>query len=116
MRSTADLIRELDDEAKHFRLLALAVGFEKSTECIWSTDEKKLEKLNELVKKGGEPVGLVGVIIESGIAMIHTRPLEECKAEAWVQDYLSSIVRDVGELAIARGFAKSFSKTSGWVN
>ena len=65
MRSTLDLIRELESEAAKFTALALIVGFEEHSEYVWNADgtaEQKLQKLNEMIGRGGKPVGFVGYV------------------------------------------------------
>lgn len=117
-RSTQDLIEEVNGESGKFVVLALAVGFEKRTEFVWANDDDKLEKLNELVKSGGEPVGLIGVTLDSNVATVHTRLLEEHQNEDWAQQYLSALVETVGRLVVSTGKAKSFSTDSmgKWIN
>jgi hypothetical protein len=74
-RTTKDLVKELRSEADYGSLVALAVGFEHETKFIFSSrsEADALNKLNEFVKAGGEPIGLLkaeqhskGVKVEFG--------------------------------------------------
>ena len=52
MRKTADLIKEMKEEAKKAWLVAIAVGFENETKFVFSSGSRPLEDLNTLSKKG----------------------------------------------------------------
>ena len=58
MRSTADLIAELDEETKKHYMSWIAVGFPESSVFIQSGNEDRLQLLCEAVENGGIPVGL----------------------------------------------------------
>ena len=45
MRNNLDLIRELEQEAARFKLVALALTFDELTEFVFNNDERKVEKL-----------------------------------------------------------------------
>ena len=59
MRKTSDLIEEMLTEAKSAWLVAIAVGFENETKFVFSSRRHPLEELNQLVQKGGSPIGLL---------------------------------------------------------
>lgn len=58
-RSTKDLIRELDEESFFHDIVVLVVGFENTTIFVESTDPRRLEMLNDAVRVGGNPIGLI---------------------------------------------------------
>lgn len=116
MRSTRDLIRELETESEKFTRTALVVGFENRTEFVWANEENKLSNLNSFVKDGGEPVGLAGITINDGSAVFYSRPLEEFKAESWVNDYLEALFGIIKASFLATGKASSMDLGSGWIN
>ena len=58
MRTTAEVIAELETEAERFTHVALAVGFENTTLFIMSGEDRKISKLNQMIEQGGEPIGL----------------------------------------------------------
>jgi len=113
-RTTGDLIQELKQEADLFAKksqgeywsIGLVVGFEKHTAFVFHGEDKEpLKKLNELVEKGGEPVGFVGWITlydelwDQKQIRVYTRALEEYADEHWVQGYLSKLVSEFGQRA-----------------
>jgi hypothetical protein len=59
MRSTADLIEELDAESSRHFSCVLAVGFENSSIMITAKQEDRLQLLNDSIKQGGIPVGMI---------------------------------------------------------
>jgi hypothetical protein len=59
MRSTVDLIKELETEgARHF-ICILAVGFENTSVMISAKQEDRLQLLNDSIRQGGIPVGMI---------------------------------------------------------
>ena len=116
-RSTLDLISELDAEKAKFFCVALAVGFEKNTTFVWASEMDRLEKLNEAVAAGGEPVGLIGVVQSSadlghGELAFYTRLLAEHAGKEWAEEYLGVLVEEVATLLKVR----SIEKRPDWPN
>lgn len=93
-RTTSDLISELEAEAALCTSVALAVGFEHTTCFIFSGEDNMLEKLNDMINLGGEPIGLVMFHSdeECHVTRVACRPLEEYSGEPWAQDYLKGLV------------------------
>ena len=56
-------------------------------------NKKPLEKLNDLLNRGGEPIGFIGMRdVETGLGMtIHTRTLEEYGEDEEAHKYLDSL-------------------------
>jgi hypothetical protein len=97
MRSTLDLINELENEAENFIIVAIAVGFERETKFVFhkpGEQQQIMEQLNEAIQKGGEPIGLVGIRQDQATKSrtFYTRPLAEFQGEAWVEKYLDSLM------------------------
>jgi hypothetical protein len=119
-RATADLIDELRECARKASQTALVVGFEAHTEFVWNDDDKPLEKLNDLVEQGGEPVGMIGFTLEKGKGKFHVRPLAEYAGEDWVKDYLLALVSQFRALLPKKGVrlgpVKEIRPTYGWPN
>ena len=61
------LIKELSKEGARFTRVALVVGFEESSQFLWSDDPTNLEKLNTMIQSGGEPVGLIAFYLRGGL-------------------------------------------------
>jgi hypothetical protein len=113
VRRASDLIRELQEEAASGRFIAvaLAVGFEDLTEFIFSADPNALEKLNDSIRQGGIPHGLLGVRPDGEIA---ARSLEQFSgAEAMIMDeYLDRICAAFAAKLEADGIARVVSDTN----
>lgn len=59
MRSTPDLIAELEDEARKHWYVTMVVGFETSTIFVRATDDNRITMLNSAIQAGGTPIGLI---------------------------------------------------------
>jgi excisionase family DNA binding protein len=101
MRTKAELIDELHAEAPRFTLIQLVVGHDNSSTFIQADDPDGLNKLNEAITQGGEPVGFVGAIIEpepGGLrrVRIYSRTLAEYSDEEWAKRFLERIAEEKG--------------------
>jgi hypothetical protein len=98
MRKTSDLIHEMLQEAKSAWLVALAVGFENDTRFVFSSQKLPLEELNQLVKKGGSPIGLLRFEKENSLVQGSFRPFEEYANEEWAKKYLAGLLDNTKEI------------------
>lgn len=98
MRKTSDLVHEMLTEAKKVWLVAIAVGFENETKFVFSSQRHPLEELNQMVKKGGSPIGLLRFDKENGTIQGSYRPFEEYENEAWVKEYFAGLLANSGEI------------------
>jgi hypothetical protein len=98
MRSTVDLIEELEMEAGNFTHVALAVGFEKTRTFIFADKPDRLQQLNDAVSAGGEPIGFLGIDFHNRILSVQTRTLEEYETEEWAAKYLSALTDEFKSL------------------
>src|SRR6266567_2610827 len=115
-RTHKDLINELKAEAEnggYGSFVGLAVGFDKTTEFVYPHDPQPEEKLLDLMKKGGEPIGFVAIIAsragvktefgtKSDQISIKVRPLAEYANETWVNAYLNNLAGNVAKTFQAR--------------
>jgi len=92
MRKTADLVQEMQEEAKTAWLVAIAVGFENETKFVFSSGKQPLEYLNRLVKSGGFPIGLLRFDKENSKVQGSYRPFEEYENAPWVRDYFTGLL------------------------
>ena len=99
MRKTADLINEMLRESKGAWMVAIAVGFDKDTEFVFSTTPRPLEELNRLIKRGGSPIGLLRFEKEGTEIQGSYRPFEEYANAAWAREYLAGLLQHTGEIA-----------------
>jgi hypothetical protein len=107
MRTTTDLIRELEQVAARFNHTALVVGFENHTEFVFGHQDDKLSKLNECVGRGGEPIGMIAIAIDpvEHLATVFSRPLQVHAKDAWVEPYLQALIASFSshfDLAVAK--------------
>jgi hypothetical protein len=98
MRKTADLVNEMRHEAKQAWMVAIAVGFEHETQFVFSTMKYPLVALNNLVKRGGAPIGLLRFEKEGTAIQGSYRPFAEYENEAWVQEYLAGLLTNTAEI------------------
>ncbi len=117
MRTTTELIEELHGEAPKFSLVQLVVGHEQSSTFIQADDPDGLNKLDDAVRRGGEPVGFVGAIIEpepGGLrrVRIYCRTLDEHSNKEWAKFFLNRVAEEKGR-AISNAV---HTLENGWVN
>jgi len=98
MRKTSDLVNEMLIESKKAWLVAIAVGFENETKFVFSSRMHPLEELNQLVKKGGAPIGLLRFDKVNGTIQGSYRPFEEYENEAWVKEYFAGLLANSGDI------------------
>jgi ABC-type phosphate transport system substrate-binding protein len=92
MRKTSELVNEMLTAAKKAWLVAIAVGFENETKFVFSSQMHPLEELNQLVQKGGSPIGLLRFDKENTTIQGSYRPFEEYENEEWVKKYLAGLL------------------------
>ena len=98
MRKTSDLVNEMLAEAKNAWLVAIVVGFEKETQFVFSSQSQPLGELNQLVQKGGSPIGLLRFDKEDSAVQGSYRPFEEYAHEEWAQQYLAGLLENTQEI------------------
>ena len=101
MRTTADLIKELVDESRKFVSLNLVVGFETECKMINAKETDALQRLNKLVKAGGEPIGFIGVLNEatqakSVLAKVVVRTVKEYDSHPGIKAALERVAEAFG--------------------
>ena len=120
MRTTFELIEELEREAKSFSQIALVVGFPEHTQFVWCSDgdePEKLDKLNKLIEAGGEPVGFVGVRIAQDIGSFYLRPLKEYETDETTLAYLKKLQGvTIRALAAKGALLPNLHYAEGWIN
>jgi hypothetical protein len=95
MRTTKDLIRELQDEADGAAFTALIVGLENTTLFVYANDEDPLSTLNRMIERGGEPVGLMRFMkTAKGEGEFKLRPLAENADDPDIERFLRKLLRD----------------------
>jgi len=104
MRSTKELMAELDAEAANVTNVALAVGFESTTIFVFSHEPDRLQALNDAIRAGGEPIGFLAYEQPPEQHEVHvkTRVLAEYAEEPWATGYLRKLAENTALLAEAR--------------
>jgi hypothetical protein len=99
LMSTAGLIQELERQAQYLNWAALMFGFVSTTPLLLSRREGNLDQLNELVKHGGEPIGIISGCGLGG--QVSIRPLVKSSAE-WtassVREHILSMAESIKQL------------------
>lgn len=98
MRKTSDLVNEMQKEAKNAYLVVIAVGFENDTRFVFSSQKQPLQELNQLIQKGGSPIGLLRFDKEKSQIQGSFRPFEEYADEEWAKSYLAGLLDNSGEI------------------
>jgi len=98
MRKTSDLVDEMRAEAKNAWLVAIAVGFPTETKFVFSSRKHPLEELNQLVKNGGSPIGLLRFDKENTTVQGSYRPFIEYENEEWAKKYLAGLLDNTGDI------------------
>ena len=98
MRKTADLVNEMLAEAKGAWLVAIAVAFDTETKFVFHTQSRPLESLNQLVRNGGSPVGLLRFVKVNGSLQGTYRPFEEYAAAPWIKEYFEGLLANAAEI------------------
>lgn len=88
MRTTLDLIQELEMEAKNCVHLRLVVCFEDYTVLIGASDPNRIAKLSDAIRQGGTPIGVVGIIAAGTEELPYSRALAEFSDQEYVEPFL----------------------------
>ena len=98
MRKTSELVDEMLAEAKKAWLVAIAVGFQNETKFVFSSRKHPREELDQLVKNGGSPIGLLRFDKDDKTIQGSYRPFGEYENEEWAQKYLAGLLDNTGEI------------------
>ena len=103
-RTTKDLIEEMNVDALAIKLegehsvgVQLVVGFENNSEFVSHDDPDALKKLNDMVQRGGKPIGMITMIKGKGALNIKTKPLQEYADDEHIEGFLTRLAHSVGE-------------------
>jgi hypothetical protein len=104
MRSTPDLIAELEDEATKHWVVMMAVGFEDSTIFVGAKDENRFAMLNSAIQAGGTPVGLIAADKSGNELTMRARvyPEHHDSNEFDASGYLHALIDQVRESLVTR--------------
>lgn len=111
-RTTEELIGRLESERHKFFAVGIAVGFETETKFVFGSDENKLQRLNQLVEAGGEPVGMIAVtqIFTEGHQTL-TGYTKYFDGYEWADEYLTRLLQET-----FKGLGSIKAGGSAWLN
>jgi hypothetical protein len=98
MRKTSDLVNDMLKVAKNAYLVAIAVGFENDTKFVFSSQKQPLQELNQLIQKGGSPIGMLRFDKENLQIQGSFLPFEEYANEEWAKNYLAGLLENTKEI------------------
>jgi hypothetical protein len=103
MRSTTDLIVELEEESKKHWVVVMAVGFEDSTIFVSPVHKDRLALLNFAIQEGGIPVGMIAADKFGNRLEMRTTvyPEHQDSAEFDAEGYLSDLTHHIGKALAA---------------
>jgi hypothetical protein len=93
MRTPIELIRELDADAKKFSKVLLLVDVHGKRIVIANVDGNRLSLLEDAIRDGGEPVGMIGITINGDEWYFEKRVLAE--DWEWADRYLTDFLDEV---------------------
>jgi hypothetical protein len=82
MRSTKDLIAELEEEAKQHFTCQLVIAFANTSILLRADDPDRLQMLNDAIQEGGIPIGLIAADKDESSLTVKTRAYAEHTGEA----------------------------------
>jgi hypothetical protein len=102
MRTTVELVDQLLCASEGVEAAALIVSFENSTVFLWAHDKDILNTLNEAIRTGGEPVGIVRYKRDGTRLNVQAGPLEEYAEDEHIRAYIGNLME---------GFVRMFDET-----
>jgi len=108
LRNSDAIVTELREKAASYAFLALVVGFSEHSEFVFDFDKEPIQKLDEMIERGGIPLGFIGMRrIDEGQMSCRLYILPEWKGDNDVETVLQQIKhRAVRQL---QKFATGFS-------
>ena len=70
----------------------------QETKFVFSSQKQPLAELNQLVQKGGSPIGLLRFEKENSRVQGSFRPFEEYANEEWATKYLAGLLDNTAEI------------------
>jgi hypothetical protein len=104
MRTTLEIIDELQRDADGAFGCFLVVGFENTTLFVAANEPDALSKLNGMVETGGDPIGLIRVVKAGPHELrIEVRAFDEYKDDFEIEGYLERLAEQLTQKAAAFG-------------
>lgn len=104
MRTTIEIIDELQRDADGAFGCFLVIGFENTTLFVAANEPDALSKLNGMVETGGQPVGLIRIVKGRPHELkIEVRAFDEHKDDLEIEGYLERLAEQFTRNAAAFG-------------
>jgi hypothetical protein len=91
LRSTTDLVVELQVRATDLTLAAIAVVNSDVTQFVFAIDDDPVSNLNALIRAGGHPIGIVGARLGCESIEYHLQPFVEYQNNPQALAYLQTL-------------------------
>jgi hypothetical protein len=116
MRSTAKLIDEIEAEGKGFTSLFLLCRLGERTEQVEHSATRKLDKLNDIVSRGGIPFAMIGYMPADNHACldVYTRLLKEYLGDRESLSFLQAYLPTIGAAIHRSGLTPNYVPTGQW--
>ena len=95
MKSSIELIADLNTAAETWGAVLLIVGFPRMTRAVLSSFPERLQILENLLDQGGIPVGMIGIEIINDVEHFSYCVLEERVADEWADPYMQGFIHEM---------------------
>jgi hypothetical protein len=93
MKTSTELIQELDSMTKRFGHALLVIGFAKKNRVVGMEFPKvRLQRLEECLSKGGVPIAVVGRQQIRGVPRFYSRLFDEVAQEVWAELFMITFI------------------------
>jgi len=106
MRTTPDLIAELEQEAKEHWFVTMVIGFENSTIFVQAKDANRLATLNSAMQADGIPVGLIAADKDGDELVLRVRVYPEHQEWEGAEGFLTALITQVRDSLLSGGYGR----------
>ena len=93
MKTSAELVQELDSMTKRYGHALLVVGFAKKNRVVGMEFPKvRLQRLEEFLSKGGVPIAVVGRQRVRGVQRFYSLVFDEVAHEVWAELFMITFI------------------------
>jgi hypothetical protein len=111
------MIDDLEKEEASFTSLFLVCGFAKHTEQVEGSATDKLDKLNDIVNRGGKPYAMIGYVTDdNGLSLnVYSRLLEEYQGDEEAMSSLRRFLPTIAEAVQKSGLTPTCLPPGQWL-
>jgi hypothetical protein len=107
MKTSIELITDLNTAEKKWGDALLIVGFPRMTRVVSSSFPERLQILEDLLQQGGIPVGMLSLRTIAGVEHFFFCVLEERVADEWAEPYMEAFCNKMATAEVGEAFADS---------